>query len=402
MVVQIISQYYHPDNLLVNDIAEGLARRGHDVRVLTGLPDYSSSKVPPEYRRFRNRREIVNGVNVRRVPIIARRRGVLLRAINYASFALTASAYALFSGRPDCDAILVSQPSPVFQALPAIIYKRRTKKKLALYCFDLWPESMKAWGVGEGNPVFALVRGISGWIYRSCDVVAVTSKPFRKYLTEVCGVEDKRIAYLPQYAEDTYAEQAGQYEDDGRVDFLFAGNVGAVQNLDCVLRASERVKTEKPFRVHVVGDGSELAALKRLATDLGLEERVVFHGRRPREAMPAFYRMADVFLLTLRGGDFIGMTLPGKAQGYLCAGKPILAAIDGAGREMMEEADCGEAVPAGDAAALAEKMRLMIENFGAYKGKGLNGRRFYEAHYTGERFFDSLLAILEGQPGGLA
>jgi len=397
MTIQIVSQYYYPDNFIINDIAQELAKRGHAVRVLTGLPDYATSTVPLEYKLFRRRKEIVNGVNVRRVPIIVRRKGVLFRALNYVSFAVTASIYALLSRKTYIDVIFANQTSPIFQVLPAIIYKWRTRKKLALYCYDLWPESMKAWGVGENNPAYRLVKKISRGLYRSCDVIAITSKPFRQYLVEVCGIADEKIVYLPQYAEDTFVEIVGQYQENGCVDFLFAGNIGAVQNLDCVLRAAALVNNKESFRVHIVGDGSELKNLKQMTSELSLDSCVIFHGRHSQEAMEDFYKMADCFLLTLRGGDFIGMTLPGKAQGYLCAGKPVLATIDGAGREMMDEADCGEVVPANNHIELAEKMKLIIKNFDRYKQKGMNGRRFYEAHFTKDTYFDSLLAILGEQ-----
>jgi len=394
MEIQIVSQHYHPDNFLINDIAEELAKRGHAVRVLTGLPDYATSMIPQEYKFFRRRRETISGVNVRRVSTTARRKGVLFRVLNYASFALASSVYSLFTRKTDFDVIFINQTSPIFQVFPAIIYKRRTGKKLVMYCYDLWPESMKAWGVGAGNLAYNLVKKISGRLYRACDIIAITSKPFKQYLVEVCGVAKERIVYLPQYSEDTFECILGQYQDSGCVDFLFAGNVGAVQNLDCVLRAAAIVETKKPFRIHIVGDGSELENLRQLTLELGLEDNVTFHGRHSQKAMTDFYKMADCFLLTLRGGDFIGMTLPGKAQGYLCTGKPILAAIDGAGREMMAEADCGEYVPANDHVALAEKMLLMIESFENYKEKGMNGRRFYESHYTKDIFYDSLIAIL--------
>lgn len=400
MNIQIISQFYHPDNFRINDIAAELAFREHHVRVLTGLPDYALSRIPREYRFFRRRKEIVDGVFIRRVPIIARHKGMLFRLLNYVSFVVSGSLYALFTRKTDFDLLFVNETSPIFQAIPAILWKRRKKKRLVLYCYDLWPESMKAWNVGEDHFIYRMVKQISGWIYCSCDLVAITSAPFREYLMEVCGVASEQIVYLPQYAEDSYSDIAGVYEDNNCIDFLFAGNLGAVQNVDCILRATALVQTNNAFCIHIVGDGSELENLKTLALELLLEKRVHFHGRYPLAAMKRFYRMADCLLLTLRGGDFIGMTLPGKAQGYLSAGKPVLAAINGAGREMVEAANCGEVVPAGDYVAMAERMQAMVENFEPYKEKGLNGRLYYEQHYTRDTFMASLEKILEEQSNG--
>lgn len=393
MNIQIISQYYYPDNFRINDIAAELSTCGHRVNVLTGLPDYATSTVPEEYRHNHRRKEVIKGVHIQRVRIIARRRGVFFRIMNYLSFVISASLYALLCPKPNCDVIYVNQTSPVFQAIPALIYKMRSNKKLVLYCYDLWPESIKAWGIKEKSIVFKAVRAISSWVYRKCDSIAITSRPFRQYLSEKCGVDNRRIIYLPQYVEDFCEDIIGLYEENDCIDFLFAGNIGSVQNIDCILRAVAEVKTDECFCVHIVGDGSELPALKNLAEKIDIGKKVIFHGRHPVEMMRNFYQMADCFLLTLRGGDWIGATLPGKVQGYLCVGKPILAAIDGAGKELIEQADCGACVGAGDHIALAKKMTSVIENFETYRCKGENGRLFYEKNYRKQFFMDQLMKI---------
>lgn len=395
MVVQIVSQLYHPDNFRINDIAAELVLKGHRVSVLTGLPDYTTSRIPKEYKWMRKRKESINGVDVRRVPTIARHSGVFFRILNYCSFSLTASIYAFFSKKPVCDVIFVNQLSPVFQAIPAVIYKWRTQKPLVLYCYDLWPESLKAWKVPEKSLVFRTVKKISSWIYRRCDVIVISSQPFREYLSEVCKVDDKNIVYLPQYAEDIFGEITGQYSENGVIDFLFAGNLGAIQNVDCILRAAAVVDADKPFCIHIVGDGSEAKRLEALASELSLGEKVVFYGRRSLADMVSFYKTADCFLLTMLGGVFLEMTLPGKAQSYISAGKPVLAAIGGEGRRLIEQADCGETVSAGDYNALAEKMVLFINHCESYKAKGDNGRRYYENHFSKQMFFQKFVSILD-------
>jgi len=396
MKILIIAQVFYPDNFLINNIAVELVHAGHQVKVLTGLPDYSTSRVPREYKWFRRRKEIFEGVKIGRVPIIARRSGIFFRALNYISFICSASIYALFSDKKDIDAVFVYGTSPVFQGIPAMIYKWRTGKKSIHYCCDLWPESLKAWNVSENSLVFKIVKRISRIIYRSCDIVAISSRPFNQYLIDICGVDKNKIAYLPQYTEteDLFASIACQYEENNCVDFLFAGNLGALQDIPVILQAAAVIETERKFCIHIVGDGSEMANLKALTNSLQLNGRVIFYGRRSLEDMKGFYKLADCFLLTLRGGDFTGMTLPGKAQGYLCAGKPILAAIDGECRELITQAGCGDVVPSGDVKMLAKKMTSFIENPGKYKEKGVNGRHFYEEHFTKKSFLCSLLKLL--------
>lgn len=395
MNILIVSEYFYPDDFRINDIVSELVKMGHRIRVLTGLPDYTTSRIPKEYKWFRRRREVYQGADIVRVPTIARRSGLIFRVLNYGSFVISSYLYACFCRKKEIDAVFVYQTSPVFQAYPAKRLKKRTGKRLALYCCDLWPESMKAWHVSEESILFRLVKRISSRLYRACDRIAVTSTPFREYLHQVCGVAEERISYLPQHAEDLYHDICGAYEDNGCIDFLFAGNIGAVQNVDCIIRAIPFISTAKSYHIHIVGDGSELEECRALASELGVNSQITFHGRFPLTEMKRFYRMADCFLLTLRGGDFIGLTLPAKSQGYLSAGKPILGAIDGAASDMIRDADCGVCVPAGDYQALGEKISQITENFDTYIEKGKNGRRFYEENYTKEIFLQSFIKLLE-------
>lgn len=395
MHIVAFSMMYAPDDFKINDIVLELIRQGHSVKVVTGLPDYATSHIPGEYRWFRKRHEKMVRYEVRRLPIIARRHGVLFRMFNYLSYVVSGSIYALFCRKKDTDAILVYETSPIFQAIPALIFKKLAHRPLTLYCCDVWPACVQAWNVSEHSFFYRFSLRASRFIYRRCDTVAVSSRPFIPYLHEVCGVDKERMPYLPQHAEDLYSDICGVYEEDGCTDFLFAGNIGAVQDVECIIKATARLPGELPFKVHIVGAGSNLNACKQLVEQLSLQNKVVFHGRHPQSQMPRYYKMADCMLLTLRGGDMIGETLPAKAQSYLSVGKPIVGAIDGAGREMIIEADCGEGVPAGDNEALAAAMRRVIEHPAVYRQKGQNGRRFFEENYTKALFMQRLMALLQ-------
>ena len=395
MKIQVTTQYFYPDNFIINSIVKELVHMGHEVHVLTGQPDYATGNVPQAYRRFRKRREELFGAQVRRCAVFARRHGVVCRALNYFTYMINSSAVALFSKKNSCDCIFVYETSPIFQALPGIVYKKKTGKKLVLYCCDLWPESLKAWNIKEDSILFGIVKRFSSWLYRQCDIVLITSKPFRDYLIGVCGVQEERIVYLPQFAEDIFHEIACQYEDNGVFDFLFAGNIGSVQGVDGILRAVKLIETDKPFRVHIIGDGSELQKLKALCEELSLEDRVVFHGRHPVEAMPGFYRMADSFLLTLSSDSFIGMTLPSKTQGYMSAGKAVVAAIGGAAAEVLEDAGCGLVSQPGDFEALAKNMQRIIEGQVNIRQLGERAREYYLKNFTKNIFMDKLIGIFQ-------
>ncbi|MBT3319418.1 MAG: glycosyltransferase family 4 protein [Clostridia bacterium] len=392
MKILIVGQHYYPDNFKINDISLQLAALGHSVTMLTGLPDYATGKVPSGYKYFRRRTETINGVLVLRVPVIARRKGKFMRMLNYASFLVTSQLKAATMSK-DFDVAFSYQTSPITMARAAITMKRRAKAKLFLYCLDLWPESLKAWDIKEKSLLFRCMRKYSAKTYRQCDVVGISSLPFKDYLVQNCGVSESRITYLPQHAEKM---QLGKTKKNtGVIDLAFGGNIGSVQDVECIIRAVSRLRTLSGFHVHIFGDGSRLAACRALATKLNVDDKITFYGRVDKHALFEQYRKMDAFLLTLKQKGFIGMTAPTKLQEYMSAGKPIIAAIGGAAADIIREADCGLVAPASNDELLAENMADFIENTDKYRVLGENAHRYYEQHFTKEIFMKRLNDILQ-------
>lgn len=390
MRILVVSQCFYPDNYHINQIVQDLAARGHQVFVLTGKPDYTTGYVPPAYKGFKKYRDPLGPVKVWRVPIYARRSGVVNRFLNYLSFMLTGSCLALLKKWDPFDVIYVWGASPVTMALPAIWLKKRYHKPLFFYCLDLWPESMKAFGVSERNPLFHAVRLFCKWIYSQFDQVAVTSQPFVSYIEQVNGFSRSKQVYLPQYGSEQYLQQDFTAQDNGVIDFLFAGNIGFVQDIDTILEAALRLQDTAGWQIHIVGDGSAKAHFETLSKQKGLEEKVHFYGRVPLVEMERFYRLADACLLTLSGKNKIGETLPVKMQGYMAAGKPVIAAVNGAGKTVIEQSGCGLVVRAGDTEGLARIMRQFITRRETYQLCGERGRNYFKEHFTKEKHLRQL------------
>ena len=182
---------------------------------------------------------------------------------------------------------------------------------------------------------------------------------FRSYLVDQHGVESERISYLPQYAPEQFEETNFNPVPKDTIDLMFAGNVGSAQNLTVVLAAAEILRDEKRLRWHIVGDGSELENLKKEAAEKHLEN-VVFYGRKASSEMPRYYAHADAMLVTLMDDPFISLTLPGKVQTYMAAGKPIIASAVGETPLVIDEAKCGYCAKANDAQALADVVRTFM------------------------------------------
>lgn len=392
MKILVVCQYYYPEQFRINDICEQLVQDGHSVTVLTGLPNYPMGKILNEYRRGRKRKETINGVKVLRCFEIGRKSGVVGMALNYASYMLSASVKALFL-KKDFDIIFVYQLSPVFMVLPGVVLKKRSSKPLYLYCCDIWPESLKNYISDENSFIYKAVGKFSSYLYSQCDAIAVTSKPFIEYFNKSHSIPIERITYNPQHAEDIYLGMDFSSEDDVS-DFVFMGNIGIAQDIDCILDAVEKIKDIPKFKVHFVGDGSYLETSKESVRQKGLDEIVVFHGRHPFEKMPDFYRLADACLLTLKDDNLVGLTMPSKLQGYMAAGKTVIGAINGAAQEVISESKCGVCVNASDSDALAEAMKDFIQNPDKYKKCGENGRSYFKSHFTKEIYMKKLEKIL--------
>lgn len=384
MRVLVICQYYYPEPFRINDICEELVKRGHEVSVITGKPNYPEGEIYIGYDNHSHTDEVINGVNVHRCPIIPRKTGSFYRMLNYFSYPYLAGKYIKKTIQKKFDVIFVNQLSPVMMAKPAIVFKKKFDVPVLMYCLDLWPESLVAGGIKRGSLIYKLFHKISEMMYKNMDYILVTSEMFQRYLKDEFGVKDKNTAYLPQYAEGLF-KKLPYKEPSGIVNLVFAGNIGAVQSVETIIDAA-RLTVTKPVHFHIVGNGSNLEKIKKISSDL---ENVTIYGRRPIEEMMNFYSMADAMLVTLRADSVLSLTLPGKVQSYMAVGKPIIGAVDGETAEIIKKAECGFCGPADDATELAKNICLFIDEK-RKKELGLNARAFYEKHFERQKFMDKL------------
>lgn len=392
MKVLVVCQYYYPENFQITPICEQLVADGYEVTVLTGLPNYPTGIIPDEYKKG-HRDEIINGVHVIRCNEVGRKKGAIHLALNYFSFVFSASK-KIKKMEDNFDIIFVYQLSPVLMGIPAVRYATKYKKPLFLYCCDLWPESMKMFVQNENNIAFRWAKQISKKVYSQADRIACQSTSFIPYLKNTHNIGEDNLIYIPAFADETYLNQDFTPEGDV-VDFVFLGNLGIAQNLIAVLKAVEKIKDVPGFLMHFVGDGSMLDEMKKFVSDHRLEKVVVFYGRRPVEEMPLFYKLADACLVSLQSDNQIGLTLPGKVQGYMAAGKPIIGMIDGSAKDVIDDSGCGICVKAGDVDALANAMRDFIENREKYTDCGAKSRNYFMLNFRKNTFMDKLESEFE-------
>jgi colanic acid biosynthesis glycosyl transferase WcaI len=398
--VLIVTQYFWPEAFRVNDLALGLRERGHEVTVLTGMPNYPTGRLFPGYGLTRPARESFEGIPVLRVPLIPRGSGSRARlALNYAWFVASACLLGPLRARGAFDVVLAYEPSPITVGMPAALMRRLKRAPLLFWVQDLWPESLAATGAAPSPLVLGPVRALVRFIYRRCDRVLVQSQGFRSRV-EAVGAPPAAVRYFPNWAEAYYRPlevEAGAPErgemGEGGFRVLFAGNIGAAQSFETILGAAERLRGRPGLRLLVLGDGHRRAWLEEQvrARDLGGMVRLL--GSRPATSMPRYFALADALLVTLRRDPIFALTVPSKLQTYLACGRPIVAALDGEGARIVAEAGAGVTCPAEDAAGLAAAISSLYDRPAAERETmGRNARTYFESHFERE----ALLTQLEG------
>src|SRR2546422_1105257 len=397
MHVLIITQYFWPEAFRINDLALGLKERGHQVTVLTGMPNYPTGHFFPGYGLFSPSKEEFEGVVIYRVPLIPRGRGQRWRlALNYFSFAFFASLLAPLRCRGSFDLIFVYEPSPITVGIPALVLKKLKRAPVMFWVQDLWPESLSATGAVRSELMLRWVAKLVRFIYRRCDRILVQSDGFIPSVAAL-GPNTQRIAYFPNWAETIYRPVATPENAPERKEVpvgfcvMFAGNIGAAQSFETILEAATLLRHHHDIHWIVVGDGHRRAWVEEQIIERGLKESVHLLGPRPAEVMPRYFALADALLVTLKRDPIFALTIPSKVQSYLACAKPILAALDGEGARVVRESGVGIVCPAEDAKALAESvLRLSCMSPQERAAMGQKGRAYFEANFAREKLLDRL------------
>lgn len=358
MRLLVVSQYFWPENFRINDLVAELVRRGHQVTVLTGLPNYPDGRVFQEFRCAPARYSYYEGAEVIRVPLMPRGQGGLRLMLNYLTFAVSASVVGLWKLRGrQFDVIFAYEPSPITVGLPAAVMRVVKRAPLAFWVLDLWPETLQAIGVMRSHALLQAVGKLVAFIYKRCDLILAQSKSFIPQIQKYAGTSS-RVVYFPNWAESVFdmhdAVPAAEVPlKPGSFNVMFAGNIGDAQDFPAILAAAESLKSHAHIRWLIVGDGRMARWVADEIRRRHLQDCVHMLGRHPVERMPSFFKHANALLVSLKDEPIFSMTIPGKLQSYLAAGIPVVAMLNGEGAEVVTNSRSGLTCAAGDDAGLA-------------------------------------------------
>ena len=397
MRILLVTQYFWPEEFPINDFVMGLKDRGHEVKILTGMPNYPSGRFFAGYGMLGPTRDNYGGIPVRRVPLIPRGKGQGRHLLlNYFSFVFFGCLLGPLYYRERFDCIFVYEPSPVTVGLPALVLKKMTGAPIFFWIQDLWPETLSAIGAVRSGWILNLVGKLVRFIYNGCDLLLVQSRSFVQAVKEY-GVGEEKIRYFPNTAEALYRPIGTPtlvLEGDklpGSFRIMFAGNIGAAQDFATILDAAERLRNIPEIHWVILGDGRLRPWVAEQVEKRGLQSTVHLLGRHPKEKMPDFFAQADALLVTLKKEEIFALTIPSKVQAYLACGRPVIAALEGEGQRVIEEAGAGLVVEPENPEKLAEAVQTMYNIPKSDRREmGARGRDYFNDHFDRTKLFEKL------------
>lgn len=403
----VVCQHFWPESFRINDICDYLVERKVNVDVLCGIPNYPEGRFYPGYSYFKKRRQVHNKVHIRRVFEIPRGSNTNVRIfLNYMSFPIASLFHIPALLGKKYDKIFVFTYSPILMALAGILVGKIRRTEITLYALDLWPENLFSVIKVKNKLLRKIAEVVSHWHYKQADKILVLSDSMKKRIVEVTGIADDKIILLPQACEKVYEKDihdkalAARFKDGFNV--VFTGNISPAQSFDTILVAAKKLKKDglKDINWIIVGDGMSRKWLEDEVAKAGLKDSFFFEGFKPITDMPRYTGIADVLLGCLVKSDLLEATIPAKVTSYLASGKPMVLAMDGDARNLVNNlAQCGYAGPTEDAKTLAANIKK-IYNLPEKERQamGKRGRAYHFKHFERNATLQKLYAFMFDEP----
>ena len=393
LIHQAFAALDEPGGTRHHELARHLQRRGHQVTVIASPVSYlTGTKQDPRVRKQTDDQ----GVTILRsytLPVL--HRSFILRVFSFLSFMISSFINGLFVRQVD---LVWGTTPPIFQGPTAWLLARLKGVPFILEVRDLWPAFAIAVGVLKNKFLISLSEILERFLYRHADQVVVNSPGFIQHVEERGA---KQVSLVPNGSDPEMFEPKSDGEQfrrkfglEDRFVVLYAGAHGMSNDLDVVLDAAENLRDDPAIQIVLLGSGKEKSRLRAAADQRNLDN-VLFLPPVPKIEMPEVLAGADACLAILKPIEMYKTTYPNKVFDYMAAGRPVILAIDGVIREVVEEAQAGVFVPPGNWAALAGAIRKLATNPEKCRTMGVNGRKLVESRFAREAFADKFAAILE-------
>lgn len=391
MKILVVCQHYYPEPFVIYKIAEQLVSFGHEVHVVTGLPNYGYYRIMDGYDKNGNIDEVINGVFVHRVKLMPRKASKLSICQNYLSFWKNSKRYVKkLDG--SFDLVFSMTLSPVISAAAGNLYQKKYKVPHIHYCVDLWPESLVITNtIKSKGLLYDFFYKWSRKIYSKATKLLVSSPSFLEYFKNVLKL-DLDYGVLPQPCLEVKKVNEPIVYKENTINIVYCGNMGKVQALNYVYEAMEKFKGKEIY-FHFIGMGSEKEAFFKCVKEKGLETQIIDHGPLPSHIAASYFKNADALYVSLKKDGYVGKTIPNKLVFYMSFGKPIIAMVDHDARDVLLDSN-GAIIVDESTQSLIDGLEKFISLSKEEKEKlGSNNQVYYQNHFS----LESLVRKLEAE-----
>ena len=390
LIHQAFSLPNEPGGTRHYELAKRLVAMGHSVTIVTSRVNYLTGTHKSGVNK--------SGIEMRFAPTLSGyHRNYVRRTLVFLSFMMSSLASGLRTGPVD---VIVGTSPSIFQAVAAWMVAAVRRRPFVLEIRDLWPEFAIDMGLLRNASLILLARFIERFLYRHANHIIVNSPEYRDYLLKR-GIVHTKISAVPNGVDASLfcprADGGGfrrEHALEGKFVVMYAGALGLANDIECLLRAALRLREDEAIVFVIVGGGKEEARLRSQAQSMCLEN-ICFVSAQPKERMPEILAAADVCVATLKDIRMFRMPYPNKVFDYMAAGRPIVLAIDGAIRKVLEHAEGGLWVQPGDDKAIAQAILKLRHSIQLRTKMGASAREYVERHFNRDEQAQQLAAILE-------
>lgn len=382
-----------------HELSRYLVAHGHRVTIISGQISYLTGKAGGK-KRWVERQEDIPGLTILRTyAYTALHRSFAHRVISFVSFMISSFTAGLGVGHVD---LVWGTSPPIFQGITAWLLARLKSVPFLFEVRDLWPAFAIAVGVLRSPTLIRASLWLERFLYQHADRVMVNSPGFIQHVLQRGA---HWIELIPNGADSAMFDPQAKGEEflrlnhlDGKFIILYAGAHGMSNDLGVVLDAADQLRENRQIHFLFVGDGKDKSLLRARAEELRLDN-VSFFPPVPKAGMSDVLAAANACIAILKPLELYKTTYPNKVFDYMAAGRPVVLAIDGVIREVVEAAGAGIAVPPGDPGAMAAAIQQMAANPGKARQMGLAGRSHIEQHFDREKLAQKLVLLLEEMRG---
>ena len=389
----VATQYFFPENFRINDMCLEWVKRGYDVTVLTGIPNYPLGDIYDGYKR-EYKEEEWNGIHIIRLPMHERGHNLVTLFLNCWSYVHYGKKWVdkivkENNGQFPYDIFFTFEVSPMTQALVGSYATKKYDIKSILYVQDLWPENViEIMGIRTPLVVKPIERMVKN-IYKDTNLILATSESFVKAIQS--RINDKstidKVKFWPQYAEDFYLPLNKNKESD-IFRICFTGNIGKTQGLDILAETAKLIKND--YLVHnkkidiefvIVGDGRNKNDFINAIDNSNVSDMFVLLGKKQPEEIPQILSTCDLAFVSFINNDVFKMTIPAKIQSYMACGMPILGSAIGETKRIIEESACGICAEIGNAEELKKAIYQLKLNINKLEQYRINSYKYYKEKF---------------------